>query len=239
MKGRYYSPLWHRFINSDQGVDPNSINQYAYVGGSSFMATDPSGMQIYTFRCYDGRVLTVESANAEIGLEERRKIQNDFCGEASETVVINGGGLWSSFFGGMFGRPTPANVAGGKEEEGVRGARNGQQETQKEVREKYLELYKQWAKLQGELKTDFRFPGLITGFWKSVGMDLPDCIDFSDTLANWLNANNPFPGNTWAVSEPTPNNWHYNVTIYMQGYNGAPVTIDKFDPYWAAWWRRF
>jgi RHS repeat-associated protein len=33
MKGRYYSPLWHRFINSDQGVDPRSINQYAYVGG--------------------------------------------------------------------------------------------------------------------------------------------------------------------------------------------------------------
>jgi RHS repeat-associated protein len=44
MKGRYYSPLWHRFINSDQGVDPASINQYAYVGGSPFMATDPSGM---------------------------------------------------------------------------------------------------------------------------------------------------------------------------------------------------
>jgi hypothetical protein len=49
MKGRYYSPLWHRFINSDQGVDPASINQYAYVGGSPFMAKDPSGMQIW---CY-------------------------------------------------------------------------------------------------------------------------------------------------------------------------------------------
>jgi RHS repeat-associated protein len=47
MKGRYYSPLWHRFINSDQGVDPNSINQYAYVGGRPFMATDPSGMQMW------------------------------------------------------------------------------------------------------------------------------------------------------------------------------------------------
>jgi RHS repeat-associated protein len=44
MRGRYYSPAWHRFINSDQGVDPNSLNQYAYVGGSPFMATDPSGM---------------------------------------------------------------------------------------------------------------------------------------------------------------------------------------------------
>ncbi len=24
MRGRYYSPLWHRFVNSDQGADPNS-----------------------------------------------------------------------------------------------------------------------------------------------------------------------------------------------------------------------
>jgi RHS repeat-associated protein len=44
MKGRYYSPRWHRFINSDQGVDPNSLNQFAYVGGRPFMAKDPSGM---------------------------------------------------------------------------------------------------------------------------------------------------------------------------------------------------
>ena len=48
MKGRYYSPLWHRFINSDQGVDPRSVNQFAYVGGSPFMAADPSGM---AYRC--------------------------------------------------------------------------------------------------------------------------------------------------------------------------------------------
>ena len=44
MRDRYYSPKWHRFINSDQGVDPNSINQFAYVNGMPFMATDPSGM---------------------------------------------------------------------------------------------------------------------------------------------------------------------------------------------------
>ena len=50
MKGRYYSPLWHRFINSDQGVDPYSINQYAYVNGRPFMATDPSGMEAKWYR---------------------------------------------------------------------------------------------------------------------------------------------------------------------------------------------
>jgi len=44
MRGRFYSPAWHRFVNSDQGVDPNSWNQMAYVGGSPFMAVDPSGM---------------------------------------------------------------------------------------------------------------------------------------------------------------------------------------------------
>jgi len=46
MRGRFYSPAWHRFVNSDQGVDLNSWNQMAYVGGSPFHATDPSGMNI-------------------------------------------------------------------------------------------------------------------------------------------------------------------------------------------------
>jgi hypothetical protein len=45
MRGRYYSPLWHRFVSSDRGADPNGPNQYAYVGGSPFTATDPSGME--------------------------------------------------------------------------------------------------------------------------------------------------------------------------------------------------
>lgn len=44
MRGRFYSPAWHRFVNSDQGLDPNSPNQFAYCGGSPTMATDPSGM---------------------------------------------------------------------------------------------------------------------------------------------------------------------------------------------------
>jgi len=48
MRGRYFSPAWHRFVNSDQGVDPNSWNQMAYVGGSPFMGLDPSGMKIVT-----------------------------------------------------------------------------------------------------------------------------------------------------------------------------------------------
>jgi RHS repeat-associated protein len=46
MRGRYYSPAWHAFVNSDQGVDPRIWNQRAYVGGSPFMGRDPSGMII-------------------------------------------------------------------------------------------------------------------------------------------------------------------------------------------------
>jgi RHS repeat-associated protein len=46
MRGRYYSPAWHRFLNSDQGVDPMQQNQFAYVAGSPVQARDPSGMMI-------------------------------------------------------------------------------------------------------------------------------------------------------------------------------------------------
>ena len=44
MRGRFYSPAWHCFLNSDQGADPNSLNQYAYAGGNPMMNVDPSGM---------------------------------------------------------------------------------------------------------------------------------------------------------------------------------------------------
>ena len=49
MRGRYYSPAWHAFVNSDQGADSGQWNQRAYVGGSPFMGTDPSGMQKIAF----------------------------------------------------------------------------------------------------------------------------------------------------------------------------------------------
>lgn len=44
MRGRYYSPAWHRFVNSDQGVDPRSLNQFTYVGGRTLGWKDPTGM---------------------------------------------------------------------------------------------------------------------------------------------------------------------------------------------------
>ena len=44
MKGRYYTPAWHRFINSNRGRDPLLANQFSYVGGSPFRATDPTGL---------------------------------------------------------------------------------------------------------------------------------------------------------------------------------------------------
>ena len=57
LRGRFYTPAWHRFINSDQGADRSTFNQMAYVGGSPFQATDPSGMYIALHKpsgnCYD------------------------------------------------------------------------------------------------------------------------------------------------------------------------------------------
>ncbi|MBI1751828.1 MAG: RHS repeat-associated core domain-containing protein [Acidobacteria bacterium] len=44
MRGRFYSPAWHQFLNSDQGADPAQGNQYAYAGGNPFTRVDPSGM---------------------------------------------------------------------------------------------------------------------------------------------------------------------------------------------------
>jgi RHS repeat-associated protein len=79
MKGRYYSPLWHRFINSDQGVDPKSINQYAYVGGSPFMAKDPSGMAatMYCTTYHYSTGDTVFGYNPETGLMEATVVVKD------------------------------------------------------------------------------------------------------------------------------------------------------------------
>ena len=47
MRGRFYSPAWHVFLNSDQGADPHSLNQYAYAGGNPFINVDPSGMSFW------------------------------------------------------------------------------------------------------------------------------------------------------------------------------------------------
>ncbi len=43
MRGRFYSPAWHRFLNSDHGADPNQAHQFAYAHGSPLKLTDYSG----------------------------------------------------------------------------------------------------------------------------------------------------------------------------------------------------
>jgi len=47
MRGRFYSPAWHRFMNSNQGLDPNLINQFGYVFGDPLASTDPTGLDVY------------------------------------------------------------------------------------------------------------------------------------------------------------------------------------------------
>jgi RHS repeat-associated protein len=44
MRGRYYYPAWHCFLNSDQGADSKQWSRYAYAGGNPLMNSDPSGM---------------------------------------------------------------------------------------------------------------------------------------------------------------------------------------------------
>jgi len=44
MRGRFYSPAWHVFLNSDQGADGGQWSQYAYAGGNPFINVDPTGM---------------------------------------------------------------------------------------------------------------------------------------------------------------------------------------------------
>ena len=44
MRGRFYNPGWHRFMNSDQGVDSKSLNQFGYGGGNPLIRVDPSGL---------------------------------------------------------------------------------------------------------------------------------------------------------------------------------------------------
>lgn len=67
MRGRYYSPAWHRFVNSDQGLDANSPNQFAYAGGTPFHAKDPSGNKYMcwflniTYSYADGTVKTLRT----------------------------------------------------------------------------------------------------------------------------------------------------------------------------------
>ena len=65
MKGRYYSPLWHRFVSSDQGADPGSLNQYTYGGGSPFMAKDPTGLAWVRRAMWMGGELSVNGGASE------------------------------------------------------------------------------------------------------------------------------------------------------------------------------
>jgi RHS repeat-associated protein len=80
MKGRFYSPTWHRFLNSDQGVDEKSLNPFAYVRGNPLMETDPTGL-------VDGGMNSRDAAQHETAhhatLEAERAIER---GERSEAL---------------------------------------------------------------------------------------------------------------------------------------------------------
>lgn len=89
MRGRYFSPAWHRFVNSDHGMDPMSWNQNAYVGGSPFQAVDPSGMAQVRANCADGRTVLLEVPDGTSPEEARRRAEAA-CGGGSATVTVSG-----------------------------------------------------------------------------------------------------------------------------------------------------
>ncbi|WP_243294480.1 RHS repeat domain-containing protein [Geothrix mesophila] len=76
MRGRYYSPAWHAFVNSDQGVDPRLWNQEAYAGGSPFLGRDPSGMIIQVpevdMQFYQGYYMMLWLAASAGGIPDAR-----------------------------------------------------------------------------------------------------------------------------------------------------------------------
>ncbi len=105
MRGRFYSPAWHRFLNSDQGADPGSWNQFAYTGGSPFMGIDPSGMDCYK-TLPDGRPERDEHG----GLIP--------CGEVGGSISVTPSGptvivIWIPNFNNNFPQGSPAFRGGG------------------------------------------------------------------------------------------------------------------------------
>lgn len=110
MRGRYYSPAWHRFLNSDQGVDPNQFNQFAYVGGSPLQFTDPSGLSRGTVTCLDGRKIQFEYDPSDSDEEKQRKANAECGGGSSGTVTVWGGGWVSGttiYSGSPLAGPSP------------------------------------------------------------------------------------------------------------------------------------
>ncbi|HJW32503.1 MAG TPA: RHS repeat-associated core domain-containing protein [Holophagaceae bacterium] len=101
MRGRYYSPTWHRFLNSDHGSDPLGNNQFAYVGGRTMMSNDPTG--------YDEATATVP-VYAPMPIVMPNAIQQLFMLFGSEYLFGLGGG-GSNGGGGSSGtgtsRPAP------------------------------------------------------------------------------------------------------------------------------------
>ncbi|WP_005037661.1 hypothetical protein [Holophaga foetida] len=93
-----------------------------------------------------------------------------------------------------------------------------------------LRLYRWWQKHLVQLGVgQYARPGIVSNIRKYViGQDnLPDCIDYSQACADFLNSNGLYPG-TWAVPVPSDktNVWHYLVVIK---YSGGE--LDRYDPW--------
>ena len=138
MRGRFYSPAWHCFLNSDQGADKGQWSQYAYAHGNPMINTDPSGMFSWggwnRFWHDVGHSASVNWSHArtgvEIGAAVALCIAVDYCslGTASETNPGIMGAMVASTGSAVtaVGGPIMADAGIGFVAGGLIGAKNGQ-----------------------------------------------------------------------------------------------------------------
>ena len=92
MRGRFYSPAWHVFLNSDQGADPNQANQDAYAGGNPMVNVDPLGMSWLgdawnDLRHHPGRVFCDPLSTIANWKQDRESVE--ICAAIAVCVVID------------------------------------------------------------------------------------------------------------------------------------------------------
>lgn len=193
----------------------------AYVGGSPFQATDPSGMIAVAKSCEGGFV--VEYIRWDDGKVTKQWTNETCSGGSTVGVTARGGNV--TYRDGPGDQGYSNNLLAPL--------------SYREISNQYLQLYRAWQHNLSNIDPRMKNLGIFSNIMKYTFRQnsYPDCIDFAESCADWLNQHNPFPGVTQAFAVPSnPGNiWHYNVSIQMYGAGGIMVEIDRFDPWYSNW----
>jgi RHS repeat-associated protein len=130
MKGRYFSPAWHSFLNTDQGADSRQMNQYAYAGGNPMTNVDPTGM--WSLRSVLGDIAHgthslghAMGVNWNHGLRRDVEVGGALAASWFLTPYISNladGGVWGGILGGASGGALSGGAIGGNVKSAFRGA---------------------------------------------------------------------------------------------------------------------